>query len=207
MTTTTAYPKTAGAVPPRLAPRPGQLGQLMRSFDRSLRAQGRATSTRDQYLMSVGQMVDYFATTGMPDRPDLVTREHVETFLAEFAQSHKPSTVQTRYKCLRLFFAFLREEGEVRKDPMANMKPPIVPDIPVLTDDQLTKLLKACSAKDFDSRRDIAIIRLFMDTGIRRGAGGPEGRGPRLRARRGPCPGKGPPAPGVPIRSQDGPGH
>jgi len=29
-------------------------------------------------------------------------------------------------------------------------------------------LLKACSGTDFSSRRDLAIIRLFLDTGVRR---------------------------------------
>ena len=62
-------PAGATALPPRLAPRPGELGQLMRSFDRSLRAQQRSPLTRDQYLMSVGQMVDFFAANGMPDDP------------------------------------------------------------------------------------------------------------------------------------------
>jgi site-specific recombinase XerD len=143
----------------------------MRSFDRALRAQGRADRTRDQYLMSVGQMVDFFAAHGMPDRADLVRREHVETFLAVFSETHKPATVQTRYKCLKLFFAFLREEGEVTKDPTLNMKPPIVPETPVavLSMGELERLLKGCNAKDFVSRRDTAIVRLFIDTGMRRG--------------------------------------
>ncbi len=143
----------------------------MRSFDRSLRAQGRATSTRDQYLMSVGQMVDFFAANGMPDVASNVTRDHAETFLANFAETHAPATVQTRYKCLRLFFAFLHEEGEVAKNPMANMKPPSVPEVPVaiVTTAHMEALLKTCSGKDFEARRDNAIIRLFYDTGMRRG--------------------------------------
>src|ERR1039458_709641 len=102
--------------PPRVAPREGQLGQLMRSFDRSLRALNRSKLTRDQYLMSVGQMVDYFAERGMPEDPSKITREHVESFLGDFAETHKPATVQTRYKCLRLFFSFLLEEGEIRSE-------------------------------------------------------------------------------------------
>jgi site-specific recombinase XerD len=143
----------------------------MRSFDRSLRALQRSPLTRDQYLMSVGQMVDFFAAHGMPDEAAKVTREHVETFLADFAETHAPATVQTRYKCLKLFFAFLREEGELTRDPMANMKPPTVPEvpIPVLDVDQLVALLGACEGKDFVSRRDNAIVRLFCDTGMRRG--------------------------------------
>jgi site-specific recombinase XerD len=143
----------------------------MRSFDRSLRARQRSAATRDQYLMSVGQMVDFFAVNGMPDEAAHVSREHVETFLATFAETHAPATVQTRYKCLKLFFAFLGEEGEVTTDPMANMKPPSVPEVPVeiLTEEQMGTLLKTCDGKDFVSRRDNAIIRLFYDTGMRRG--------------------------------------
>ncbi len=143
----------------------------MRSFDRSLRALNRSASTRDQYLMSVGQMVDFFAERGMPDNPAHVTREHVEMFLADFADRHAPSTVQTRYKCLRLFFSFLLEEGEITRHPMANMKPPQVPEVPVpvLPGPQLEALLRTCAGKEFADRRDQALLRLFMDTGMRRG--------------------------------------
>jgi site-specific recombinase XerD len=116
-------------------------------------------------------MVDFFAAHGTPDAASLVTREHVETFLSEFAETHAPATVQTRYKCLKLFFAFLLEEREIERDPMAHMKPPRVPEVPVpiLTRDQLEALLHTCLTKDFVSRRDNAIIRLFVDTGMRRG--------------------------------------
>lgn len=67
----------------------------MRSFDRSLRALNRAPVTRDQYLMSVGPMVDFFVANGMPEDPTRITREHVATFLASFAETHMPATVQT----------------------------------------------------------------------------------------------------------------
>jgi site-specific recombinase XerD len=121
--------------------------------------------------MSVGQMVDYFADHGMPLDPALVTREHVETFLADFAEAHKPATVQTRYKCLRLFFTFLVEEREITRHPMENMKPPAVPEVPVpvLDADQLGSLLKVTDGPDFVNRRDSAILRLFIDSGMRRG--------------------------------------
>lgn len=157
--------------PPRLAPREGQLGQLMRSFDRSLKAVGRSDLTRDQYLMSVGQMVDYFAAHDLPSDPDKVTREHVELFLGEFAETHMPATVQTRYKCLRLFFTFLLEEEEITKHPMANMKPPSIPltPPPVFSVEQLEALIRTANGRDFESRRDAAILRLFADSGMRRG--------------------------------------
>jgi site-specific recombinase XerD len=54
---------------------------------------------------------------------------------------------------------------------MEGLKPPIVPEapVPVLSDDQLTALLKAAAAHPdrFTARRDEAILRTLLDTGIR----------------------------------------
>jgi integrase len=54
--------------------------------------------------------------------------------------------------------------------PMVNMKRPFVPDEPppLLTDDDLSALLKTCNGPGFEDRRDAAIIRLFLDSGMRR---------------------------------------
>ena len=52
---------------------------------------------------------------------------------------------------------------------MERMRPPAVPEapVPVLTEDQCKRLLLAtCSGKSFDDRRDVAILRLMIDTGM-----------------------------------------
>ena len=62
------------------------------------------------------------------------------------------------------------EEGEAKTSPMANMKPPRIPDNPppVLREDDLKRLLATCEhSQDFESRRDAALIRVFIDTGAR----------------------------------------
>ncbi len=131
----------------------------------------RSESTRQQYLMSVSQFITFLHNAGIPEDPAKLGREHVETFLADFAASHAPATVQTRYKCLRLFFSYLLEESEISTHPMANMKPPQVPavPVPVLDPVQLASLLDTCKGKSFEERRDNAALRLFIDTGMRRG--------------------------------------
>jgi integrase len=59
----------------------------------------------------------------------------------------------------------------VHTSPMTKMKPPTVPEVsvPVLSEDELRRLLKVCEGKTFEAVRDTAIIRLFADTGMRRG--------------------------------------
>lgn len=106
--------------------------------------------------------------------PDLalaaITRQHVESYLAEIASDpfgvHRQDPVQG----VRLFFAWAAEEGEVTTSPMVDVRPLIVPEqpVPVLTDDELRALLANCATKAFEDRRDTAIIRVLLDTGMRR---------------------------------------
>jgi integrase len=51
------------------------------------------------------------------------------------------------------------------------MKPPKVPEgsVPVLTEPELKKLLATCEGTGFTERRDMAMIRLLADTGMRAG--------------------------------------
>ena len=53
---------------------------------------------------------------------------------------------------------------------MARMRPPVITEkpVPVLTDDTLKKLLRACAGKEFTELRDTAILRMLIDTGMRR---------------------------------------
>ncbi len=99
-----------------------------------------------------------------------INRQHVERYLADITATRSPSTAHTRYKALRLFFAWASEEGEVDQNPMANVRSPIVPEKPVrvLSDDELRALLGSCATKSFEDRRDTAIIRMLLDTGMHR---------------------------------------
>lgn len=53
---------------------------------------------------------------------------------------------------------------------MAKLKPPAVPEqpVPVLDDAALRRLLDACAGRDFEARRDTALIRVLLDAGPRR---------------------------------------
>jgi len=122
------------------------------------------------YMEAVKLFHNFLRQKGMPTVVDAVHREHVESFIADQLARWRPNTANNRYRGLQQFFNWCVMEGELKDSPMARMRPPRVPEEPppVLTDDQLRKLLKACQGNDFVARRDTAIIRLRLDSGIRR---------------------------------------
>lgn len=150
---------------------PPALGAFAESFERALAAQNKSRGTIIAYLEAVRQLGAFLAAQGMPTDPAHIRREHIEAFIADLLARYKPATAANRYRSLHVFFEWLREEGEIRESPMARMKPPRVPEpqTPVLTEEQLRALLRTCDGRDFLSRRDAAILYLFIDTGMRRG--------------------------------------
>ena len=117
-----------------------------------------------------------------------------------------PATVAKHYRSLQQLFRWLVVDGELDRSPMETMSPPAVPEqpVPVLDLDELGQLLKSCAGNTFENRRDTAIIRLFLDTGMRAGElAGLDRRGHRPRAVRGVRDGQGRPRPSLPLRRQD----
>jgi site-specific recombinase XerC len=103
---------------------------LAASWRRALRAQNKSPRTVLGYLDGVDRFTAFLAQRGLPSEVALVTREQVEMFIAEQLERHLPATAKTRYRSLQQFFRYLLEDGEVRVSPMANMKPPAVPETP-----------------------------------------------------------------------------
>jgi hypothetical protein len=78
-----------------------------------------------------------------------VKRADIRDFIADQLDRWKPATALNRYRSLQAFFKWCLAEGELDTSPMVGMKPPQLPDEPppVLTDDQLRRLLKSCDGR------------------------------------------------------------
>jgi site-specific recombinase XerD len=136
---------------------------LARSFERYLRAGNKSPRTIETYLEAVGGFTTHLATTSGRTL-DQARREDVEAWIGALLARWKPATAHNRYRGLHAFYRWLEEEEDL-PSPMAKMKPPAVPDqpIPVLGEPQLRALFAVCTGKDFDARRDTALLMTLLD--------------------------------------------
>jgi site-specific recombinase XerD len=102
---------------------------------------------------------------------DQARREDVEAWIGALLVRWKPATAHNRYRGLHAFYRWLEDEEDI-PSPMAKIKPQAVPDrpIPVLGEPQLRTLFAVCAGKDFDARRDSALLMMLLDAGPRRAA-------------------------------------
>jgi site-specific recombinase XerD len=156
-------PADVGSTDPRLL-------DLVPSFTRHLRAENKAPRTIEAYVEAVRRLHEFLVDAGMPTVVRSITREHVESFVADQADRLAAASARTRYASLRQFFAWAEDEGEIERSPMSKMKPPKVPErpVPVLGMEQLRALVRVAERDTtFYGRRDAAILRVFVDSGAR----------------------------------------
>ena len=145
-----------------------EIEALVNSWRRDLRARNLAPKTIKTYGESADQLVAHLAATGVTVVAD-VSREHVSGFITDLLATRSASTASVRFRALQQFFMWLVDEEEIATSPMAKLRPPKIPErlTPVLDYAAIRALLKACAGKEFRSLRDTAIVRLFLDTGMR----------------------------------------
>jgi site-specific recombinase XerD len=150
-------------------PTVGDLTENALGFTLHLAAGNKSPNTIKAYREAVDQLARFLADKGMPQAVANIRREHVEAFIQDQLDRLRPASAANRYRSLQQFFRWLVDEGELRESPMVRMKPPAVPETPppVITEDQLNALVRACAGSGFDERRDKAIILILLDTGIR----------------------------------------
>ncbi|MEA5366039.1 tyrosine-type recombinase/integrase [Amycolatopsis sp., V23-08] len=145
------------------------LSELSASFQRHLRAEGRAKRTCALHEQAIRFFSDWLNGQGLSAISENCTKDNIRNWLADLADQVGPGTVRIRWAGMRRFTRWLVAEGVLDDYPMTGLGEPEVPEkpVPVLSDDELAALIKACSGKDFAARRDEAIIRMLLDCGLR----------------------------------------
>lgn len=148
---------------------PLDLVALLPSWELALRAEQKSPQT----LKSYGDGVrGFFRWCAEHDRTPALDRDMVRTWVGDLLEAGaEPATARARQLAVRRFSAWLEEEGEVDSDPLLGLKAPKL-DTKVtnsLTETEIKRLIKACNGTEFRDRRDEAIVRLMIETGMRAG--------------------------------------
>jgi site-specific recombinase XerD len=145
------------------------LQDLQRSFLRHLRAEGRSPATLRLYGQAVTFFSRWLENQGRDATLEELNRPAIREWLAVLSDTHEPGTVKVRYRGLHRFCSWLVDEQELTENPMATLSPPTLKmkPVPLVSDEELAALLKACAGKEFNDRRDEALIRLLLDCGVR----------------------------------------
>lgn len=151
------------------------IGLLVPSWVLSLRADRKSPETIKSYGDGVRFYLDWCRREGASPLDRASLRAWVTSLLDIGAQ---PTTARARQLAVRRYAAWLAEEGEIPDDPFIGVKPPRLDEkiVQPLSDDELRRLLAACippkgatHAETMRYRRDEAIVRLMLETGMRAG--------------------------------------
>lgn len=155
-------------------------------LDGHLEAKGAARLTRDNYGWALVQLQDYLrAHHGGMSLLDIThtqvngylswLREHGGRMDRKTGRPGRASadTVDTRYRALRRCWRYWLAAGYVAEnifrpeDQGGLVAVPVVPPklVPVVEQDTAARLLSACEGREFDSRRDLALLRLALTPG------------------------------------------
>lgn len=140
------------------------LTELLPSWELALDAANKSPKTITSYLDTPKRLAAYLAANdlelGAPD---------IRAFLASERDRTSPASAAKHYRNLCVYFRWLVAEGEADDNPMTRVEKPKVHDEvkPFFSEGELAALLRATRGQDFESRRDHALLRILIDTGLR----------------------------------------
>lgn len=152
-------------------------GREIASFRRFLKAENKSDNTIRIYTDAAERFANWLAANSGAGDDGIepvdnwldVAPKHIQGWIISILETRTAGYANNQYRAIQQFFRWLSDEEEI-PNPMLGLRPPAVPEQPVevLRREQLTALLRNCQGRDFVNRRDLAILYVLMDAGIRR---------------------------------------
>ncbi len=166
-------------------PIPPAWHQWLADFDLALESVGRSAKTRSIYRDAIGWFVatlppdvtDWGATVKVRrrgERDEPVVRQHLQQFFVDRRRDgYKPGYINQLGRSIQAFDKWFATEEGVPRIFGERLPVPPPPDLddsppPIIAIEQLAALIQDAEAgRDFESRRDAALLRLYACTGSR----------------------------------------
>jgi site-specific recombinase XerD len=141
-------------------------------FKKALRVEGKSELTIKSYLSDMGKFIQWFEqSTGEKFEPQAITALDVQSYRSYLLRDkeYKPSTINRKLSALSKFCRWAKGEGLIKEDPTDEVKgvEEVKAAPKALTHKELLRLLRM--VHQGRKKRDIAIIEVLCNTGLRVG--------------------------------------
>lgn len=142
---------------------------LATSWDLTLRADGYSRNTIRTYQTGLASLAGWLGEHHPEVGPAELGRDHVRGWLAHIRDTRGATSAKTWFAGVRHFTKWMVAEGEATTDATEKVTYPAAsePATPVLSPEDLKRLLAGCAGADFTNRRDRAILMVLVDGGLR----------------------------------------
>jgi len=134
------------------------------------RQEGKSTMTVRQYGWNLQRMASWLAGHQV-DRPDEVSRALLREWGAQLYDCWSPATIKQAVSAAKAFFGWCHDEGLVAEDVSKALKLPHVRQQAqrTLSIEEIQSLMNVCNTSALKGVRDLAIVSLLVDSGLRAG--------------------------------------
>lgn len=131
---------------------------------------GKAPGTIRSYTDTITKLAEWLAEAGHPTGVDDIQVEDLRAWLFARREATSKGNAAKEYRNLSVFWNWcVREDERTGPNPMERIGKIKADEKahPIFTTDELTALVVACAGSDWESKRDLAIIRILIDNGVR----------------------------------------
>ena len=155
-----------------------ELQNLIEGFRLSCQTEGKSPKTIEWYFSFLTRFRHFLQVNQLPTELCQIKKDQIREFIrylqieAKTPRSGRPlsgATVQGYVRTLKAFFSWAEKEGYITANEMAKIPTPkaVSKVINTFTHDQVNKLANICQLSNGGGLRNLAILLLLLDTGIR----------------------------------------
>ena len=155
-----------------------ELENLIQGFKLTCQTEGKSPKTIEWYTCFLERYLQFLKLINYPTVIDRIDKNHIREFIrylqTEASTPHgnnplSPATVQGYVRTLKAFFSWLTREEYILDNPMNKIPVPKAPVrvISTFNSEQITRLIQLCDRSNGLGHRNIAILLLMLDSGLR----------------------------------------
>lgn len=154
------------------------LNNLIEGFKLSCQTENKSPKTIEWYISFLLRFLHFLKENGYPAGIPSINRNHIRAFILYLQQDARvphtgkhlsSSTIQGYVRTLKVFFSWAAREEHIESNPMTNVPVPKGSSkiINTFSNEQVARLLDLCGRSIGQGQRNLSIILLLFDSGIR----------------------------------------